>query len=325
MAKNDPRAHLRTHPPGLTIGQIAMDDGWNLRQFSWPSPDDRPHRGSLFFLTGLTEFFEKYLETMDGWHRQGWSVQGFDWRGQGGSGRLLDNPHTAYIDRFDRFIDDLMAVLPGWLDSTPGPHVIVAHSMGGHLALRTLIEHHPRIDAAVLCAPMLGFPIGPVPSHWAGVIAHGLCRLGFQKRAAWAGRERPTLPGPTLPGMSRKSLLTHDFDRYLDESAWLAAHPELLLGAPSWGWLDAAAQSMQAIFRPGGLETVQMPVLMLMAGSDRLVSNRAIRAAAARLPLVRQFLIKGAYHELLREEDRYRQPALTAIDAFLDDVAPHRA
>jgi lysophospholipase len=314
---NDPRLLYRTHPDDLAIRMTTMADGWALRTFERPAPAGQAPRGSLLFLTGLGEFFEKYLEAIDDWHHRGWAVAGFDWRGQGGSGRLLANPRIAHIDNFDRQVDDLMAMITPWLASTPGPHVIVAHSMGGHILTRTLAEHRPAIDAVAMSAPMMGLPHWPIPAKVAGCAVAALCRIGLTEKQAWRGKERPT-----LPGTSRDRLLTHDMRRYADESAWIDSHPALVLGPPSWGWIAAALQSVVHLHQPGLLERINVPVLICAAGADRLVCNHAIVRAQTRIPDARIQMFPDAYHELLREADQWRAPVMSAIDAFLDAVAP---
>src|SRR5690606_8213015 len=105
----------------------------------------------------------------------------------------------------------------------------------------------------------------------------------------------------------RAALLTHDAERYADELWWRAERPELVMGPGSWRWIGAAAESMRLLFRPGMLERVEVPVLLLAAERDRLVSSAAIRRAAARLPRAELAMFGAeAYHELLRESDPVR-------------------
>ena len=69
-------------------------DGFAIRRIDWgpaeegAGADGPAPRGSLLFLPGRGDAYEKYLETLDGWAGQGWRVTAMDWRGQGGSGRL---------------------------------------------------------------------------------------------------------------------------------------------------------------------------------------------------------------------------------------------
>ena len=92
----------------------------------------------------------------------------------------------------------------------------------------------------------------------------------------------PTKPR-ALP-VDRIGLLTQDEPRYADELWWREARPEIAMGPGSWGWVASAFGSMRGLQRPGLLERVQQPVLILAADRDRLVDNRAIERAAQRLP-----------------------------------------
>jgi lysophospholipase len=153
-------------------------------------------------------------------------------------------------------------------------------------------------------------------------LLHGVAllvtRLGDPRRPAWKWSEKPG----ELPA-DRSLLLTHDPERYADEDWWRRTRPELVMGPASWGWITASIASIRAIQRPGLLEALRTPVLMLATTTDRLVEFGAIERAAARLPkgeLVR--FGPEARHELLREEDGVRGKVLAAIDEFLDRTAP---
>jgi lysophospholipase len=305
----------RALPPGLLIGEWRAADGWPLRRFDW-APETES-RGSILFQAGRGDFIEKYLETYAHWHARGWRVSGFDWRGQGASGRLLRDRLVGHLPSLDPLLDDLASFVPTWLAESPGPHVLIGHSMGGHLALRLLAEQELAVDAAVLVAPMLGLNTGPVPAAAARALARALCRLGLTERPAWREGNRPSESART-----RQTNLTSCLDRYADEMWWKAEHPELALATPSWGWLVAAFESIAKLDRPGVMERVTTPILILGAAQDRLVSPPAIRRAAARLPDARLLMSEKGAHELLRETDAVRLPSLAEIDRFLDERAP---
>jgi lysophospholipase len=307
----------RAIPQGAVIGMMPARDGWGLRCFDWPSGAAHP-RGSILFQGGRGDIIEKYLESFGHWHVQGWHVSAFDWRGQGGSGRLSKNPHVGHIDDFGVWIDDLAEMFASWKGRTPGPHVIIAHSMGGHLVLRALAERRIAPDAAVLVAPMLGFATAPLPLPIATGFAKLMARVSGPDKPAWPRNEKPT-----LPGASRQKLLTGDDARYADELWWKAQKPELELGPPSWPWLVAAYASNDQLGAPGALESIQTPVLFVGTDGDRLVSPPAIRKAASRLPnAALKMFDQSVAHEILRERDGPRDQALAAIDAFLDREAP---
>jgi len=291
-------------------------DGHAIRRIDWPCAAVRP-RGALLFLPGRGDAYEKYLETLDRWHRQGWRVTALDWRGQAGSGRLGADPFTGHISDFGQWIDDLSAFWAQWRGESPGPHVLAGHSMGGHLVLRAVAERRVDPAALVLSAPMLGF-LGALPSCLMHAAARLMASLGDRRRPAWKWSEKPG----QLPE-DRIALLTHDQARYDDEVWWREARPELVMGPGSWGWVERAYASMRGLERPGVLEAVQVPVFIAATTADALVSFPAIARAARRLVRC-ELLTLGpeARHEVLREADPVRSRVLAAIDAFLDRAAP---
>lgn len=308
----------RRIPSGAVVDHVHAPDGWPLRRIRWTAPDGPP-KGSLLFFGGRGDHFEKYLETFEDWRRRGWQVTSIDWRGQGGSGRTTANPNVGHIDDFAIWIDDIAHLFGQWQGESIGPHVIAGHSMGGHLLLRALAEQRVAPDAAILVAPMLGF-LAPYPDWLGEKVAGLMCRIGDPARPAWKISEKPG-----SPLAARRQLLTHDAARYDDEQWWHEAVPETLLGPGSWGWVRAAYTSFLKMAQPGVLESVNAPVLMLVARHDGLVSSKAAIRDAARLPDCTLHVYgREAAHELLREADGVRNDALARIDAFLDRVVPQR-
>jgi lysophospholipase len=306
----------RAYPEESAIGVAIMRDGWQLRSFDWPNAGES--RGSILFQGGRGDFIEKYLESLAHWHGQGWGITSFDWRGQGKSGRLCDDANVGHVDDFAIWIDDLAEFFVRWKATTPGPHIIIAHSMGGHLILRALVEARITPNAVVFIAPMFGIETPPVPLVVARFLFSGLSKIGLSKRPAWKGNERPA-----APWASRQRFLTHDADRYADEMWWTEQYPELKLGPPSFGWLAAAISSTRGTEAQGALERVAVPLLILGTDGDRLVSPAAIRRFAARLSGAQFHMYDAsAAHEILRECDVVRDDVLGRIEAFLGKVAP---
>lgn len=271
----------------------------------------------MLFQAGRGDFLEKYIETYAHWVARGWRVSGFDWRGQGGSGRFHPDPLVGHAPSLDPLVEDLERFVTEWREEQPGPHVLFGHSMGAHLILRLLAERRITVDAAVLSAPMLALNSGRLSPRLAAAVARAVCLIGLRDQLAWREGERPT-----RLGISRQANLTSCAERYADEAWWKERKPELAMSAPSWGWLSAAFRSTARLDRPGVLERITIPILMLMASKDRLVRAEAIRRAAARLPDARLIESDRAAHELLRETDEIRIPLLESIDRFLDEKAP---
>jgi lysophospholipase len=277
-----------------------------------------PARGSILFFPGRGDCYEKYLETLEQWHRAGWRVTGADWRGQAGSGRLGKDAVTGHITDFGVWIDDLAAFWQQWIAEVPGPHVLAGHSMGGHLVLRALADRRVSPDAMVLSAPMTGMNGPPLPLPLLHIVAKLMCAVADPTRQAWKWSEKPG----ELP-VGRANLLTHDPDRYADEQWWRDARPELVMGPASWRWVERAYASWRRLEEPGALEAVTVPVLFLSTASDKLVSHPASLRAAARLPKGEMVAFgEEAHHEILREEDAVRDRAMAAVTEFLDRVVP---
>ncbi|MBU7580391.1 MAG: alpha/beta hydrolase [Porphyrobacter sp.] len=292
-------------------------DGHLIRRIDWPGAGE-PARGSILFFPGRGDFYEKYLETLEEWHRAGWRVTASDWRGQAGSGRLGKDAVTGHIEDFAIWIDDLALLWERWVAETPGPHVLAAHSMGGHIVLRALAAARIAPDAVVLSAPMTGVAGPPLPLGILHRVAMAMCKVGDPTRQAWKWSEKPG----ELP-TGRANLLTHDAARYADEVWWRDHRPELVMGPASWRWVERAYASWIALETPGALEAVQVPVLIVSTAADKLVSHPANLRAAARLPKAELLaLCEEAHHEVLREVDAVRAPIMARIADFLDRVAP---
>lgn len=280
-----------------------------LRRMDWAAVPRVKRRGRLLFVNGRGDFIEKYLETYAHFQAQGWDVTTFDWRGQGGS----RGPGEEKAWRgFDILVDDLDALIGDWRAAGPGPHVVLGHSMGGHLLLRTIIDRKPALDAAILTAPMLEVNSAPIPIRIAPDIADTMYWLGLGRVPMWK-----TPPSMLAPGGRRNRNLTASRERYGDELYWWSVEPAYNLGPPSFGWMRAAFRSRAATFTPEKLRAVDLPMLIVAAEKDRLVSAAAIREAAALLPHVDLEMMPDARHEILRDADDVRDRALARIDAFL--------
>jgi lysophospholipase len=315
MAASNLPFYRRAIPETANESIWKAADGWALRRIDWDRSTGA--RGSLLFLPGRGDHYEKYLETLEKLARDGWRVTALDWRGQGGSGRLLADPHVGHVDDFATWIADLKAFWADWKVETPGPHVMLAHSMGGHLAMRALAEKAVDPVAVALSAPMLGIPTQGLPSAVHHAVARFMEKLGDPTRAAWKEGEKPMSPLNL-----RAKILTHDTDRYADELYWWQARPEVKLGPPSWHWVERAIASTRALAEPGVMEAVQTPILLMATTADKLVDTKRILRDSKRLPNAELLLFGAeAAHELLREADPVRDRCMGAIRAFFDKYA----
>lgn len=300
---------------GGVVHWVDLPDGVRLRAAHWPAGP----RGTVLLLSGRGEFIEKYAETVAALQTRGFAVWTLDWRGQGASSRLLPDPVPNHVGRFRDHLEDLNWLLDSHIvPSLNGRKlVMLAHSMGGHLGLRTLARRPALFARAILSAPMIDFLKGNRVSWKATRLAIVLACLLPGKAA---------LPGPgtrKLPDFNKPfegNPLTTCPTRFAADLALLRATPSLAVGGATWGWMRAATTSIMATQRPGFARRVTMPVLIAIAGDEKLVNNDAIRRFAQRLPQGQTLELPGARHELLREHDRHQAVLWAAIDRFLEPI-----
>lgn len=299
-------------PAGAMIDVLASYDGTQLRTARWPATAG-PRKGTVCVFGGRTEFIEKYFETIGDLRRRGFAVATMDWRGQGGSERKLKNPLKGHVDDFTQFDGDLDCFMTETvLPDCPPPYFALAHSMGGNILLRAGCRRDCWFDRMVLLSPMLQLANFPVSMALAGAASEMAVFLGLGE-----------LYIPSIKNMVwdsdpyDRNVLTSDERRFSRNCEILEAAPDLALGSPTIGWVRAAMDSMKRVTGYGFPESVHVPVLMLVAGKDRIVSYKAIEQLAIQLKAGSHLVVAGAQHEILQEQDAMREQALAAFDAFV--------
>ncbi|TVQ58568.1 MAG: alpha/beta hydrolase [Rhodobacteraceae bacterium] len=284
-----------------TLAPVAAD-GVRLRGAFAPGAG----RGLVALLHGRTEFLEKYAPVAAALAERGFAVASVDWRGQGASRRPVGHPLKGHVDDFAEYQRDLAALLAA-VPETPGPRVMVAHSMGGAIGLRALLAPGHGFDAAIFTAPMWGLTSSWAARRFGPPLARLASRLGFGSAYAPGGGREPYV----LDGFEG-NLLTGDAEEFERIRALTEAHPSLALAGPTYGWIAAAFAEMAAL-EPSPLET---PSMVALGSEERVTSPAAIGARAARdgLALVE---LDGARHEPFFETPEIRGRLWAAIDAFL--------
>ena len=306
-------------PSGAVIGTLKAFDGVELRFARWEA-NQSPRQGTVCLFGGRTEFVEKYFEAVADLRRRGFAVASLDWRGQGGSDRLLPNPRKGHVRDFADHDDDLnrfmrQIVLP----DCPPPYIALGHSMGGNILLRAAARPNLWYEKIVLSAPMIRLNRRSLPTSRtiAKLISGTMYRLGAATAYVPGGSDDY---GETWP--FEHNFITTDRERYLRNNAIVAAEPALGLGSPTYGWMHAAFASMNAITRTSHFSAIKVPVLFVLGGDDPIADSPLVEDYATRLKLARSITIPFARHEILQERDEVRQQFWSAFDAFAGANAP---
>jgi lysophospholipase len=290
--------------------------GLRLRAALFPAA--RPI-GSVVLSPGRTEHIEKYVEVINELVSRGFTVLAHDWRGQGLSSRLLPDRLRGHAEGFEDFTTDFKVMLDLFETRLPRPWMALSHSMGGCLTLLALAGYRgaapeARFSAAIFSAPMLGIrtvrQLGPIAAPLAWTLSH----IGLSGGYSAGGAYDPTKV------TFEADHLNHDRARYDRSRRQVVATPDLQLGAVTWGWVDSAVRATQWLAKPGSVEGVQIPLVIVAAGDEHLVDNGSAQAIAARLPHGRYLELPGAYHEILMETDDYRAAFWREFDALAGEV-----
>ena len=218
---------------------------------------------------------------------------------------VLAADREGLVDRVGQLVDLVCSRGAG------APFVLLAHSMGGHIGLRFLREHPHPFTCAVLTSPMIDIELPAVP--------RGLLR-GFVRTAVRLGGGRAFAPGGK--GYARRDRifednpLTSDPERFQRHLSDVAANPRLAVGGVTYGWLNAAFDSIDRVCAPAFARGLKQPLLVVRAADERIVSRVAQARFGRQAPDCHLVDVPGARHELLIEADVHRQVFWQAFDDF---------
>ncbi len=300
-------------PQGGEAVFVTAPDGIRLRVASFPPKG--PVRGSVILSPGRTEYVEKYFEVVEELTGRGFATLVHDWRGQGLSDRLVEDPLKGHARGWRPFVHDYERLLTLFEPRLPRPWIGLGHSMGGGLLALSLAEGETRLDAAAFSAPMLGLRFADRSKAEVEAACFAMNFVGRAKTYVQKASD-------PLNEAFDATALTHDEGRWRRIRAQILAHPELRLGAITWGWLSMALTLCARVSASRRIEALKIPVLVALAEEDRLLVNDPAAAFARRAPKGRSLLVAGARHEILMETDPIRGAFWSAFDAFLEEAAP---
>ena len=272
-------------------------------------------KGAVIIVNGRNETFVKYRDVIAKISNLGFSVYALDHRGQGFSGRQLADPQKGHVDTYDDYIADLGYFLENIVDAKPHKvRLVLAHSMGGTIALLYELRHPGSFSGMAMTAPMLGFSTAPWPFFLVPPLLSLYEVLGLEKNYVVGGGKFKLEP------YSPDNNLTSDKAHYDRNHQLMLDYPQIQLGAPTCAWVQQSLAAIKEI--RNGAEKFRLPLLILQAGDDRVVDNcaetRFCRAVGDNCKLR---VIPGSQHEILMEKPAIIKSAEKYIFAFFNKIA----
>jgi len=281
-------------------------DGVRIRLGLWPS---KGAKGTVFLLPGRTEYIEKYGMAAADLGRAGYSVISIDFRGQGLSDRAVADPMTGHVTDFAEYQRDIEAMLDcAQRHDLPQPYSLLSHSMGGCIALRTLMGKHP-FKAAVFSAPMWGLLMSIWMRPVAGVVTAVSSLFGLSHLYAPGTGASSYVIDAQFIG----NVLTTDPDMWRYMKVQAEAHPELRLGGPSMAWGRAAMLETNALAL---MPSPALPAYTALGTAEKVVDPMPLHARMAMWSGSTLDLYTGAEHEIMMEGPAARARFMDAVAAL---------
>ena len=273
-------------------------------------------KGTVVISHGFTETAEKYLEPIYYFVKHGYNVCQPEHCGHGRSYRLVEDLSLVHIDRYERYVSDLLAAAGAAKQTYPQlPLILFGHSMGGGIAAAALSRQPGLFACAVLSSPMIRPLTGTTPWPVAKLLAKFLCCMGKATQYvpgghAFDGKERFEDSAST----SRERFAYYQKKRNID--------PLFQMSAASCGWLNETARLSRYLLGKGW-KLVQTPLLIFQAQDDTFVSATAQDQFAEKVKdagkvSVRKLLVDSTKHEIFNSEDRVLQNYWKEILTFLE-------
>lgn len=247
---------------------IRSHDGTRLAYFVAKDPD--VPKGDVVLCHGFAEHMGRYAHVADAMVTAGYRVRGLDLRGHGKS-----DGKRGHVRRWSDYCDDLLVAVA----RAPSEPFVVAHSMGGLVALDLIRDH--AIRGLVASSPLLR-PIVKAP-RWKTASAVLLSRI---------------IPSLSLGNELNPEHVTRDVAiRTAYASDPLVFHSV----TPRWYTEMLAASERIVAYAP----KYKLPALLQVGRGEKVVDPAPIEKLAADWGGPCEFRgWDGLYHELFNEPER---------------------
>lgn len=266
----------------------------------------------LMISPGRAESSLKYAELALELKGSGHDVVILDHRGQGFSERYFGLEGHGHVCHYKSYAEDFLEVVNHFKNKKIYERTLcLAHSMGSAIALTSQIKNSDTFDGMILSSPMLKVQTGKIPKPLATLSVEALGRSFWQRRPVNRKQSRDQREA-FVSNLNTTCSHRFDFFRELEKR-----HPQISLGAPTYGWLKEAMRMGRFINKYR--KDLGLGILLIQAEQDALVCNKAQDIFAHEVNNCRLIRLKEARHEVLQERDSIRNRALVQIHKFLKE------
>lgn len=295
------------------IEKITLSDGARIRLGHWLPKKTSPHPAIILLLQGRSSYIEKFEETIEDLRVRGYEVWTFDWRGSGGSSRLIaSNSQKVHIDTYETYINDLDYIIRTHIKPhRQAPIILMGISMGGHLALRFIEEKPKEVAGAFLVAPMLNLNTRPYPVWFARLMVSTAYYLGFGSSYAFGyGDYQLNLK------IDPQKVATTDLARYRRQLDLNLSRMSLVTAGPTFGWVHQTFNSIDLVNSPSSLKKISVPVMIIRAGQENVVDASQDPSLCATISQCKFKTYEKARHNILIEQDAIRTALFKDLEEF---------
>lgn len=294
----------------MDAGVLRTKDGVLLNYRKKEVPNER---GAIVLTAGYGQTHLQFAELMYGLNKLGYSVYMVDHRGLGFSSRLLPNTSKIYVGSFYDYVYDLKFFVNSVVKKSEHRHLILlAHSMGGQVAMIYQAMYPNDFKALVLNAPLAEMKAGNHTELGAYVRTRGAALALMGKKYA---------PGQGNPDWSKlgfeNQTMSHSRARHAIKERLWKQFPYTRMGGATFRWVYTTIEASRWM-RKHAPSKIHVPVLMLEADQDTIVVPAQAQDMCNRMSDCRRVFFPGSYHELFWETDDIRNAALEHVERFLE-------
>ena len=302
-------------PSGGVAYWLTTADGLRIRVGHWAKEDAK---GTVLIFPGRTEFVEKYGRAAKALANRGYASLAIDWRGQGIADRMTPNRAIGHVGQFTDYQHDVAAVT-GYAatQNLPRPYFMIAHSMGGCIGLRALMDGLD-VRAVMFSAPMWGVQMSPALRPVAWGLSAVSTPLGFDQALAPGQFEESYVLRATFG----ENTLTGEAEMFATLQEQLKAHPDLGLGGPSLRWLNTSLREMHCLSTK---PAPNVPAIAFLGTQEAIVDPFRIRSRMGNWPGGLLRVISGGKHEMLMDNPAMRGQLFDETVAFFDNKVAQAA